>query len=69
MNTIGNLGGAAAGFVTGWVLDWFARSGPAEEALQRGWTANFQLFTAVYVLATLFWLQFDSTKPVVPEKA
>ena len=28
---------------------------------------NFCIFTAVYVMATLLWLRFDSTKPVVPE--
>src|SRR5262249_19250201 len=25
MNTVGNLGGAAAGYVTGWILDLYAR--------------------------------------------
>jgi nitrate/nitrite transporter NarK len=57
MNTIGNLGGAAAGFITGWVLD----ASPA-----RGWTINFVMFGGVYVLACLLWLRFDATRPVVP---
>ena len=57
MNTIGNLGGASAGYATGWVLKYSGY----------GWTANFFLFGLVYVIATLCWLRFDSTKPVVPE--
>jgi hypothetical protein len=57
MNTVGNLGGAAAGFLTGWVLD-------ASRA--HGWTINFLVFGGVYVVAMLLWLRFDATKPVVP---
>jgi MFS family permease len=57
MNTVGNLGGAAAGFVTGWVLD---------ANKEHGWTINFVLFGSAYVLAMLLWLRFDATKPVVP---
>jgi MFS family permease len=106
MNTVGNLGGAAAGFVTGWILDLHTRQAqtvgmlstsftnlassvtvPAAganvlggldygaaalirvaEAARPGWTVNFILFTAVYVLAMILWLGFDATKPVVPEE-
>jgi MFS family permease len=57
MNTVGNLGGAAAGFVTGWVLDAHK---------EHGWTINFLIFGGVYVVAMLLWLRFDATKPVVP---
>ena len=57
MNTIGNLGGAAAGVTTGLVLHHFKPN---------GWTVNFLLFGGVYVLAMLLWLRFDATKPVVP---
>jgi nitrate/nitrite transporter NarK len=57
MNTVGNLGGAAAGFATGWVLDTWKG---------QGWTINFVLFGSVYVLAALLWLRFDATQPVVP---
>jgi MFS transporter, ACS family, glucarate transporter len=57
MNTVGNLGGAAAGITTGWVLDRFA---------PHGWTVNFLVFGGVYVVAMLLWLRFDATKPVVP---
>jgi MFS family permease len=63
MNTIGNLGGAAAGIATGLILD--LNQGHSE----RGWEINFLLFGGVYVIATLLWLRFDSTKPVVPDRA
>jgi Na+/melibiose symporter-like transporter len=90
MNTIGNLGGAAAGYLTGWILD--ANTAEANrqltaltaagvdvdklnmaraalvQATNRGWEMNFFIFSLVYVLATLLWLRFDSTKPVVPEE-
>jgi len=56
MNTVGNLGGAAAGIATGLVLDYF---GPY------GWTVNFLLFGSVYVAAIFLWLHFDATKPIV----
>jgi MFS family permease len=56
MNTIGNLGGAFAGYATGWVL----------EHSSYGWSANFFSFGVVYVVAALCWLRFDSTKSVVP---
>src|SRR5262249_15022747 len=39
-----------------------------KSALQRGWEVNFIIFTAVYVAATLLWLRFDSTRPVVPDE-
>jgi MFS family permease len=59
MNTIGNLGGAAAGITTGWVLDRFE---------PHGWTVNFLVFGGVYIVAMLLWLGFDATKSLVPEK-
>jgi MFS family permease len=59
MNTIGNLGGAAAGYATGWVLEALGED--------MGWTVNFLSFSLVYVVAALLWLLFDSTKPVAPE--
>jgi MFS family permease len=63
MNTVGNLGGAAAGVITGLVLDVFKGQGrPAAQA----WTVNFVLFGSVYVAASLLWLRFDATRPVVP---
>ncbi|MHB1426141.1 MAG: MFS transporter [Gemmataceae bacterium] len=57
MNTIGNLGGAAAGITTGLVLDYFE---------PHGWTINFLIFGGVYIVAMFLWLGFDATKPVVP---
>lgn len=69
MNTIGNLGGAAAGYITGKVLDMkiVTDNIPAYGDTKPGWVLNFFIFGSVYVLATLFWLKFDSTKPVVQE--
>jgi ACS family glucarate transporter-like MFS transporter len=58
MNTVGNLGGAAAGITTGWILDRFE---------PHGWTVNFVIFGSVYVVAMLLWLRFDATEAVVPE--
>jgi MFS family permease len=60
MNTIGNLGGAAAGIMTGLILDhpplgW------------DGWAVNFTLFGLVYLVAVVCWLFFDATRPVVPD--
>jgi MFS family permease len=104
MNTIGNLGGTAAGFLTGAILDWYAA--PAKDqglvsavagnlgagttsvggsplgAIDYGtamlvqvaetrppaWQLNFIIFGSVYVAATVLWLFFDATKPVVPEE-
>ena len=59
MNTVGNLGGAVAGFMTGRILKNYGD--------ELGWQVNFFVFGCVYVLATLFWLRFDSTRPVFSE--
>jgi MFS family permease len=56
MNTVGNLGGAAAGIVTGVILDQFGT--------QTGWTINFISFGAVYLMSVCMWLRFDATRPV-----
>jgi MFS family permease len=63
MNTIGNLGGAAAPLATGWILKHYAVPGqfPVE-----GWRVNFLSYGAVYIVATVCWLRFDSTERVVP---
>ena len=58
MNTVGNLGGFVAGFLSGYILDAY----PGNKAT--GWTINFIIFGSVYVLAVFFWMRFDSTKPV-----
>jgi MFS transporter, ACS family, glucarate transporter len=101
MNTIGNLGGAVAGFATGLILDLHTAAARLEgarsatsllgmpavagggplvsvgqagalqadlaDAARPGWTVNFLIFGGVYVIATLLWLRFDATKPVIPE--
>jgi ACS family glucarate transporter-like MFS transporter len=76
MNTIGNLGGAAAGVLTGYIID-LSRAGlpsaaPKAEVLEvsrSGWTINFALFGFVFLLGAIFWMFFDSTTPIEgPEK-
>jgi MFS family permease len=83
MNTIGNLGGAAAGWVTGFILEQrlaahAAAQGVAVGALSRaeksagelpGYQINFVIFAAVYLVAVLLWLRIDATQPVVPDDA
>jgi MFS family permease len=82
MNTVGNLGGAAAGYVTGWILEGYLRAhaaalstpvadlSPTEKAagLYPGYQVNFLIFAAVYWLAVLFWLRIDATHPVAQEE-
>jgi MFS transporter, ACS family, glucarate transporter len=63
MNTIGNLGGFAAGITTGWVLDLFKPERGYAQGLN--WQINFLSYAAVYVVAALLWLNFDATRPVV----
>jgi MFS family permease len=83
MNTVGNLGGALAGWLTGVIIqntlaDHAASLGKAVEKLTLaekiagqlpGFQINFALFGAAYVIAALLWLRIDSTRPVVPENA
>lgn len=80
MNTVGNLGGAAAGWVTGHILQlkltaYAAAKGVAvvdlsaaekAEGLLPGYHINFVLFGMVYMVALLFWLRIDATEPVLP---
>ena len=61
MNTVGNLGGAAAGFATGYILKAYV----ADRDL--GWKINFITFGGVYFIAVGCWLFFDSTKALVDE--
>jgi MFS family permease len=75
MNTIGNLGGAVAGYATGLVLRAHTAAVPEDApkevldaATQQGWTVNFIIFASVYVAAAVLWLFFDATKPVVPDE-
>lgn len=71
MNTVGNLGGFCANLMTGWILqayiggiDRAADRAAYDAALSWGWTVNFIIFGAVYVLATLCWLRFDATRSI-----
>jgi len=61
MNTVGNLGGAAAGYATGYVLHVF------EKDPTFAWRINFSVFAGVYFIAVCFWLFFDPTKALVDE--
>jgi MFS family permease len=56
MNTIGNLGGAAAGWITGKIID---SQGP-----ETGYPACFFVFGCVYLLAMLLWFKIDANRPV-----
>jgi MFS family permease len=58
MNTVGNIGGAAAGYITGLVLE------VSRTHRWNGWAINFVIFGSVYLLAVVFWMFFDATKPV-----
>lgn len=67
MNTVGNLGGTAAGLLTGLILDATKPEGSTINSL--GWTINLAVFGGVYLVATVLWFRFDSTKPVIPDQA
>ena len=80
MNTIGNLGGAAAGYLTGEILQWSVTTyatahgldpqhlpapNQAADAHTLGYQVNLISFAFAYLIAMLLWLRVDSTKPVV----
>lgn len=74
MNTVGNLGGAVAGVLTGIIIDQSTKGLSADvsrsaklEASKMGWDINFAIFTAVFVLGAILWFFVDATKPVAPE--
>jgi MFS family permease len=83
MNTIGNLGGALAGWSTGVIvkatLEAYAhslgRGVPQLTAHEKvvgqlpGFQINFALYAAAYLVAMMLWAFIDSTRPVVPEAA
>jgi MFS family permease len=83
MNTVGNLGGAAAGWATGLILNqqltrYAADRGVAIDTLSAaekavgqlpGYQINFLVFALVYLVAVLLWLRIDATSPVVPDDA
>jgi MFS family permease len=84
MNTVGNMGGALAGYVTGMILNYSLDShaqklgatdakalSAVEQAagLWQGYQINFISFGIVYVIAVICWLRIDSTKPVAQKGA
>jgi MFS family permease len=82
MNTVGNLGGALAGWLTGLIVqqtlaEHAASLGKtlgdltaAEKIVGQlpGYQINFALSAGSYAIAALLWLRIDSTKPVVPDE-
>jgi MFS family permease len=82
MNTIGNLGGAVANWVTGTILQESLNRHAATQGIEvsalssaekaaglwPGYQINFVIFGVVYLLAVLLWLRVDSTRPVVPDE-
>jgi MFS family permease len=80
MNTIGNLGGAAASWITGEIVasrqasvaggDEAFRALTAAQQRDLMWPAyelNFMIFAGVYIVAVFLWMGVDATKPVAPE--
>jgi MFS transporter, ACS family, glucarate transporter len=81
MNTVGNLGGAAAGWLTGEILDHSLNSYAAERYVTvdsltsaekatgslPGYRVSFVLFSIVYFIAVLLWMKIDATRPIVPD--
>jgi hypothetical protein len=80
MNTIGNLGGAAAGWITGVIVKSYQVSAAGSDAAFKAltepekreilWPAyqlNFMIFAGVYVVAVFLWMGVNATKPVAPE--
>jgi MFS transporter, ACS family, glucarate transporter len=81
MNTIGNLGGAAAGYITGTILERYVHaykvahevSGDLDKvslksAMLPGYQLSFVLFAGVYVIAVLLWLRIDASRPVAGQE-
>jgi hypothetical protein len=83
MNTVGNLGGSVAGWLTGFILkrslagEAASLALPVEQldAAQKalghlpGYRLSFITFAAVYMIAVVLWLWIDATRPVAPDKA
>lgn len=78
MNTIGTLGAAAAGWITGWQIEWAVLSRAGDlgvptvalssadrlTALLAGYDAVFVSYAAVYLVAAACWLWLQPTKPI-----
>ena len=81
MNMIGNLGGAAVGWMTGFILElsqdaYASRLGLLRHQLTAdqmkagsllGYNVCFLLFAAVYLVAVFCWTRLDATQPVTPD--
>jgi hypothetical protein len=81
MNTIGNLGGAVAGSLTGYILnhakgDYADKLGVAVDTLTKaqiaeaqlpGYHINFVSYAVVYCVAIGCWFLIDATKPIADE--
>ena len=72
MNSVGNMGGALAGYLTGRILDWNTAgltkgTSEYETAKDHGWTINMLLWGSAYALAVLCWFWFDATRPIDPD--
>jgi nitrate/nitrite transporter NarK len=66
------LGAAGTGApFTGVLSCWRASEAATQlaEMTRQGWQLNLLTYAAVYVIATLTWLRFDATRPVLPEAA
>jgi MFS family permease len=82
MNTIGNLGGAAAGWLTGTILEYTLARHAASLGLEvgdldkaqkaagnlPGYHINFAIFAAACGVAVMLWFWIDATRPVAPEE-
>jgi MFS family permease len=81
MNTVGNMGGAVAGWATGAILQRTLAAHVATHGLDGarltaeqtaagnllGYQINLVTFALVYVVAVVLWMFVDPTRPVVPE--
>ncbi len=72
MNTVGNMGGALAGKLTGYILAWstvgFTRGTEEYDAAKDvGWVINISMFGGAYIISVLCWFWFDATRPIEEE--
>ena len=81
MNTIGNIGGALASLVTGYIIEGFLNAYAGSLAVkveqltaqqkilakQPAYQVCFVIYALVYVVAVLLWLRINSTESIVPE--
>ncbi len=81
MNSVGNLGGAAAAWMTGFILElsqdaYAAKLGKVRQLLRpeeiwkgslAGYNVCFLIFAALYLVAVFCWTRLDATQPVAPD--